>query len=89
MTKRIRIGVSLIDGVQTVENLKTVLPAPWRLHPRTKMDATGTVMCVADLGPDESEGRLCGILFRALGDADYDWEEMKNDAVSRDTEGLT
>ncbi len=86
MAKHIRCQILLTQGTQTVKELEAVLPPPWQNHPRTKKDAKATVTCVAPLGHGKSEERLRRILFKALGKADFEWEEVREEAATRKAE---
>ncbi len=78
MAEEIRFGVLLAEGVRIVEELEAILPPPWQCHYRTKRDAKGVITCVAPISHGTSGEELREKLNRALGDADFVWEEIKN-----------
>ena len=83
MTKEIRRQILLTQGAETVEKLKANLPPAWQCHPRTKSDADFLVTCVALVGDGDSEKELLRSLFEALGNADFEWEEVKEESATR------
>ncbi len=89
MTNEIREKVFLKEGVQTVKELEAVLPSSWKCHYRTRKDAIGSVICVARVGHGVVEEELRQELYQALGDADFEWEEKKIEAISREKQRAT
>lgn len=86
MTKEIRFGVFLDEGVQTVEALETALPPPWRFLHKAEKDGKQLAVVAAQLGAGTNEQQLRQQLVERLTDCDMDWWEETDKQATREAE---